>query len=99
MEKKYYFWKDNGVIWKENKIFFDKKIKKEYNTDSYSENEKEIRSFKKKNNKTSGIYIYFFKKKLRVLQKQVICRVDQKPLIQFNFKTGNSRFKSLRSRG
>jgi hypothetical protein len=25
--------------------------------------------------------------------------VDQKPLIQFNFKTGNSRFKSLRSRG
>jgi hypothetical protein len=62
MEKKYYFWKDNGIIWKENKIFFDKKIKKEYNTDSYSENEKEIRSFKKKTTKPL-VYIYIFLKK------------------------------------
>jgi len=62
MEKKYYFWKDNGIIWKENKIFFDKKIKKEYNTDSYSENEKEIRSLKKKTTKPL-VYIYIFFKK------------------------------------
>ena len=62
MEKKYYFWKDNGIIWKENKIFFDKKIKKEYNTDSYSENEKEIRSLKKKQQNLWYIYIFFLKK-------------------------------------
>ena len=33
-----------GLFGKKIKFYLTKKIKKEYNTDSYSENEKEIRS-------------------------------------------------------